>query len=440
MATNGNRQMSIDDFNAFVERNNAVPDDDDDTPFVLDHFTNIEAGQPSAQKYNADKFNFVCVLTTKRLLKNAFEGNVFHADSTYKLNWAGYPVHLFGVSDSHQSFHLIAIAFSSKETQDEFAFCIHAIKQGIMDIYEIEIDFGAFMSDACGALKKAFSMHFPNVLQLICYFHVKKAIKQRKFQREANRIEFMSNLTSLHLSSSLEIFEKATKLFVSKWKPKEKEVVNYFTKQWLSPSNKFWFAGAMAQAPCTNNAVESTNARIKDDFDFRSRPKLHIFTQKIFHILNVFSNEYKDGIKMVRMDVPIKDKLWEEAMLWAKSEKKAQPGTNIGNDYEIYFVPSGEARSVSKKDMKAFTDQKWTSFGELVEITTKVWRVKMHTVDNRKTTCTCPAYLKENVCKHALGLHIRLKTIDVPARFLCMENKKKKRGRPAHIPPALVRE
>lgn len=440
MATNGESKMNIADFQEFIERHSEEPENNDDKPFVLDHFINIVPGRPNAQKYNADKFDFTCVLTTKRLLRNALTAKVFHADSTYKLNWAGYPVHIFGVSDRHRSFHLVAIAFSSKETQHEFAFCFRVIKEGIMDIYGIEIDFEAFMSDASGALKNGFLLHFPNVQQLICYFHVKKAIKQRKFQREENRMEFMKNLTNLHLCSSLEIFEIAVQLFVKKWINTEKVVVNYFTKQWLPLSYKFWFAGAIAQTPSTNNAVESTNARIKDDFDFRTKPKLNLFKRKIFHILEVFSGEYRDGIKMVRMDAPIKDKLWEEALQWAKSDKRVQPDTTTDHDYNVYFVPSGEAQTVSKADVKAFKEKKWTSFEQFVKITTKIWCVKMHKDDPNKSTCTCPTYLKEYICKHVVGLRIRLKTIDVPARIQTVENKNRKRGRPAHIPPALVRE
>lgn len=216
MAKNGDPKMTAADFKEFMEQHIAEPEDDDDQPFVLDYFENIQVGQPNAQKYNADKFEFTCVLTTKRLLQNALKANVFHADSTYKLNWGGFPVHLFGVTDNHRSFHLIAIAFSSKETQHELAFCFAAIKENIYDMYGITIDFAAFMSDACAALKKAFLLHFPNVKQLICYFHVKKAIKQRKFQSQENRVAFMKDLTNFHLCSSLEIFEIGVKLFMKK--------------------------------------------------------------------------------------------------------------------------------------------------------------------------------------------------------------------------------
>lgn len=216
--------------------------------------------------------------------------------------------------------------------------------------------------------------------------------------------------------------------------------MSYFNKQLLPLSYKCWFAGALAQAPSTNNAVEATNARIKNDFDFRTRPKLHVFKEKIFHILKVFSGEYRDGIKAVRMDIPISDKLWEESLTWAKSEKRVQQVAKDENGIDVFFVPSGEALTVSKANIKAFTERKWTSFEQFVEITTKVWCVKLHTTDPSKSACTCPAHLKEYVCKHVLGLRIRLKTISAPDHIQTAESKKKPRGRPARIPPALVRE
>lgn len=61
-----------------------------------------------------------------------------------------------------------------------------------------------------------------------------------------------------------EAFDLLTKLFITKWRNVEANFVAYFKSQWLQNDVKYWFEGAFAFAPSTNNALESTNNRIKD--------------------------------------------------------------------------------------------------------------------------------------------------------------------------------
>lgn len=157
-------------FQHFLEQMSPLPDDDDQT-FVLDYETEIKGGKPNLQKLNETSFNFTCILTTKRLLRNIFDAKVFHADSTYKLNWMGFPVHIFGISDLHRAFHPIAIGFSTNESKTQFAFCFKAIRDGILNIFNHEIHFEAFISDASQALRNAVAEHFPDFIHLQCWFH-----------------------------------------------------------------------------------------------------------------------------------------------------------------------------------------------------------------------------------------------------------------------------
>lgn len=356
------------------------------------------------------------------------------------MNWAGYPLHLFGISDNHGSFHLVAIGFSTRENQAQFEFFFKAIQEAIKKVYGIDIHFDAFMSDACLALKKAFKVHFPDAIQTICWFHVKKAIKQRAFTKQENRVLFMEDINKLHLCPSAESFDVGEKLLIKKWQKKEKAVVTYLKKQWLSPSNKCWFAGAISPGPSTNNAVEATNCRLKNDFDFRTRSKLNVFQQKVLRIINVFSCEYRDNIKVLKWDVPIRDAVWKDAVSWAKSNKKPTADLNPVADCTAYYIPAGDGINIAKEALNAYVNKKWAVFDEFVEIRNSIWYVKLPTNNLDGSTCTCPAFLKENVCKHILGMRLRMQTIDVPDRINVVEKKQIKRGRPARIPPALVRE
>lgn len=437
-ALHGESKVSTHDFKQFLKRHSVIPAENEDKPFVLGYDTKRTRKEPNVQKYEEDTFDFVCVLTTKRLLRNALNAKILHADSTYKTNWMGMPLHVFGVTDNHRVFHLIAMAFSTKEDRPHFEFCFKTIKEGILKLFDEEIRFPAFMSDACQALKNAYRAQFPDSLELVCYFHVKKAVKQRKFEKQTNRDLFMADLTQIHLCASLEIFEIATSLFLKKWQKEEKDVVDYFKKQWLSNSNKHWFAGAMPLTPSTNNGLESTNLRLKNDCDLRARAKINVFKNKILSALKMFSCEYKDEIKWMRWDVPITNQMWTEGLDWARSEKKIEVQPN--NDSTIYYVPAAEVNVVSKKTLKTYNEKIWRDFSSFVDDWNSIWRVEMPNENLDGSTCTCPPYLKLYMCKHIVGIRLRLQTLDIPDHIEKVEKRRNQRGRPSRVPPALVRD
>lgn len=434
MATHGEEKINRRDFQSFLERHKLTPEDDDE-PFILDYKTESTKGKPNAQKLTEDKFDFVCVLSTKRLLRNAFNMPIFHADSTYKLNWMGFPIHLFGVTDHRRSFHLVAIGFSTQETQKQFSFCFKVIKSGIKDIFNVNIDFKAFMSDSAGALKGAFKEHFPRALQRVCWFHVKKAVDKQTFKSCSSKDQFMNDLDKLHLCSSTQVFDIASELFAIKWAAEEKGIMAYFQKWWFKPTHKHWYAGAMPFTPCTNNAVESANRRLKDDFDLRTRSKINVFKTKIIKVVEDHSIEYRDGVKEIKKEAQISDRLWNNGLTWAKSAKKVEIQKNT--DHTCYFLPAGDLLVVNKDYLAKYKESKWCNFTEFASNSSSIWAVKIPLQDVISSTCTCPCFLKEYICKHIIGMGIRLRTLNVPDYILKVENRRIKRGRPAHALPAL---
>lgn len=57
----------------------------------------------------------------------------------------------------------------------------------------------------------------------------------------------------------------------------------------------------------------------------------------------------------------------------------------------------------------------------------------------RKAKCSCPAFLKNYICKHVVGMGIRLKRREPPpAAKTVPTEEKRKRGRPAKAKPALL--
>jgi len=55
--------------------------------------------------------------------------------------------------------------------------------------------------------------------------------------------------------------------------------------------------------------------------------------------------------------------------------------------------------------------------------------------------CTCPKFLKAYICKHLLGIAIRLKLVCPPLEARNLEiGKKRNRGRPSKAKKALIKQ
>ena len=59
----------------------------------------------------------------------------------------------------------------------------------------------------------------------------------------------------------------------------------------------------------------------------------------------------------------------------------------------------------------------------------------------KEGTCTCPCFLKKYMCKHVIGLSIRLKYVKpLPAAKQVPIGEKRKRGRPNKSSKALIED
>jgi hypothetical protein len=71
----------------------------------------------------------------------------------------------------------------------------------------------------------------------------------------------------------------------------------------------------------------------------------------------------------------------------------------------------------------------------------EIWclTIPINQKDWRNGRCSCPNFMKEYICKHLIGLAIRLKLVNVPpeAKDVAI-GAKKKRGRPKKSTKALL--
>ena len=59
----------------------------------------------------------------------------------------------------------------------------------------------------------------------------------------------------------------------------------------------------------------------------------------------------------------------------------------------------------------------------------------------RNSSCTCAIFLKSYVCKHVIGIAIRLGLAEAPLEAKNVPlGQKRKRGRPSRAKPALIRQ
>lgn len=432
----GDPKVKLDELKQWFQENKDLPENED-TPFIAVSKVETVTSAPDPQKYVPDKITFNCFITTKRLIGNAADKEILHADATYKLNFRGYPLLVFGTTDAQRAFHIIGLGISYGETADEYAFCFKAIKDLTFRVLGKEIGFDILVSDAAAAIQNGFEEVFPGRDKVSCYFHLKKRVEgYDKFKSKGNKESIISDIEKLQLSPSAGAFQHAVHLFITKWKRKEKDFTEYFERTWVK-RNSAWFEGIRHFTPSTNNALECFNGRIKRDFDFCGRPAFNEFKVKVMELLRIVSCEYKDNIRSFATEPKIDRGTWLKALHWAKSKKNCIVKAHPNDDGSVYYIPGKRQEKVTASDVNKYL--KGDNFDVYVKNMFSIWKVWIS--DNKEITCTCRKFFKLYTCKHALGLGLRLKLVTLPEAISCVEENadKRKRGRPQKARSALQR-
>ena len=188
--------------------------------------------------------------------------------------------------------------------------------------------------------------------------------------------------------------------------------------------------------PSSNNALESFNLVFKKEETLRERMPLGRFLNQCIVSANRWSDQYTMGKSIA--DRPTIDlDQWTEAYQWVKSKKNVP--TKECRGYTEYYCPTDDQQTVSPTDIRRVLSRQWTSFDLFKERAFSVWVVRMNTKNWLDGRCTCKNYLKQYMCKHLLGLAIRLKlTTPPPAAKQIPIGQKRKRGRPSLAAMALI--
>lgn len=359
---------------------------------------------------NIDEFN--AVFSTKRLLSLANQ-EIICSDTTYKLNWEGYPVSIVGTFDALMRFHLIGIQISTNEKSSDFMYMFKNIADGVKQFFNVDLGPKYIMSDAAGAIWKGYKNAFPDVdspVRLMCYFHVIKAIKSYKYKNASNKILILNDIRIIRQCVSDEMFSFVSTLFIKKWVRKEPDVTKKIQSEWFE-KNRNWFYGANLNSPGTNNGLEGFNRNIKRNHTFRERYPLTHFKEILIKLLTESSMRYdsnsglrKKTFEMCRqytnIEIAAGESIHESGVFeydsetfYVKSSKEIKSHPNEITDVD-------EARNL-------FRDTDASSFDDYVRYYHgRIYEVKVsNKIDWENTaTCTCDYFYKNKKCKHILAV------------------------------------
>lgn len=288
------------------------------------------------------------------------------------------------------------------------------------------------MADAAPAIRNGFSCVFPGAITVMCWAHAARCIYKRvekDIPDQRSRIDIISDIKMLQLSPTKAIFEKLLKLFFVKWK--EMSIFcNYFRDNWVE-INGNWYEGVAKGVPSTNNGGESFNNLIKAQATIRRKLPIGTFLNAITKCIGMWS---KDAV--YRTEIDPSGALWREALLWARENVELVPDRKDKNLFYAIDSPIGTDALIWTRVSKLRTFDSYRDAFRVVQI-------MRHPENYRASTCTCSTFLKEYLCRHVLGVAIRMKILDVPTKIkeTCTAiGAKPKRGRPKKVSKALVRE
>ncbi|KAL0821529.1 hypothetical protein ABMA28_004986 [Loxostege sticticalis] len=400
-----------------------IPDDENEV-FVFSYYV-LEDKVPT----------FRLALSTKKLLNIVCSTDVLHIDATYKLIWQGFPVLVLGTTDKNRKFHPLCLGISTNERQEDFQMIFGGLKEKALSLFDHILEPRVLVCDAAQAIINAFIEVFGNApVVRMCWAHAKKNMQQKvqKTVHKTKQKEIIQDIDTLHYATSYEVFNAASQAFVEKWQT-QTEFVNYFQEEWLK-KHPNWFLGAAPCSPVTNNALEAFNRNIKDHNTLRERFPLSHFLAIATEMVGQWSIQSCKESLPEEPTIELKD--WTDGYCWAKKDLKIKI-LSSNTAYTEYLIPSSQVGDVNY-------GEQWLNFDDYKRKHFAFWKVKVpkngtENVNWKKGSCTCPQFYKKYICKHLLGLAIRLKLATPPSEAKALPiGQKRKRGRPTKSRPALI--
>jgi hypothetical protein len=159
----------------------------------------------------------------------------------------------------------------------------------------------------------------------------------------------------------------------------------------------------------------------------------------IFEIVEKWSKLYERDLKQFHDKQTITLDIWTSSYQWVKLNKSVV-SNKLDNEIEFYLL-AGEELNISKAEIDNMKKIKWHSFDQYKVKAFNIWRVLLP-IDETKWIdgqCNCPAFFKKFMCKHIVGLAIRLNYCrPPPAAKNVTIGENRRRGRPLKAKKTLL--
>jgi len=132
---------------------------------------------------------------------------------------------------------------------------------------------------------------------------------------------------------------------------------------------------------------------------------------------------------------------WTNAYHFAKSSKSVLQLQSKRKGFTDYYIPAGDVVNITKNEIQRYKRKQWSSFAQFKDLQFGSWKVTLPNIGSewKKGFCNCPNFLKEYICKHVIGMAIRLKHCKPPSIAKDVPlGEKRKRGRPRKATQALL--
>lgn len=156
------------------------------------------------------------------------------------------------------------------------------------------------------------------------------------------------------------------------------------------------------------------------------------------------SKQFSSGDRKIASEPIITKKTFEEVAIMGDSFKAFKAKKSISADVTIFSIPSSKcaADNANESYYKTLTKTTWKSFDEFIVHGFQQFHIVQFSSDcwKTKSTCTCPAFFKQNICKHIVAIGVRLGAVFMPAtvNLVPLARTKRKAGRPKRTTKALT--
>lgn len=285
------------------------------------------------------------------------------------------------------------------------------------------------MSDSAWEIRNGFLAVWPDKDLTNCFAHVMMNCDKRmktEVPDEKERKKIKSDICTLQLCQSEDIFLKAAELFIKKYEVKYNTFTMYFRQQHV---NQFpnWYEGKAMFAPSTNNALESRNGKVKQLWTNHRRLPMNEMIVLVDKMINDWS---LDLVQNPFVEAPIytEDEIID-AYIYAKKnvEVLEDPDNSSDDEYKVWWVAEDETKTITSRMIRNVKMMNYNNFEKFKEVNFSVLKIQTNEKHESSTIpamCNCRNFYKSFKCVHALGTAIRLKKF-VVERKLKVEAKKK---------------